>query len=138
MRTLAVTCVAVLALGALSAGPVWAQQPGTIPGTHPINRTVLQTIKVPHSNYEFVMVMAQFAPNDIGDRHSHSGPEAGYVIQGSGSILVDGQPPLKLEVGQSYKLPAGVVHGVQSGAKGLKLIVTWVIEQNSPLALPAN
>jgi quercetin dioxygenase-like cupin family protein len=138
MRTIAMTCLTVLALSALPAGPVWAQQPGSAPQAHPIKRTVLQTIRVPNSNYELVMVMAEFASNDVGDRHFHNGPEVGYVIQGSGSIVVDGQAPLKLEVGQSYKLPAGTVHGVQSGPHGMKLIVNWVAEEGSPLALPAN
>ena len=103
-----------------------------------LKRTILQTFDVPGSNYETVVGTSGLGPNENSGRQSHPGPEGGYMLEGSGTILVDGQSPLPLKAGQSYKLAAGAVHDVRSGTDGMKLIVTWVVEKGKPLASPVN
>ena len=112
--------------------PALAQQAQTI------KRTPLQKFDVPGTNYEAVIGIAEIAPNVNVGRHTHPGPESGYVLEGEFTLLVDGQPLLPLKAGDSYKVPSGAIHDARSGEKGAKVIATYVVEKGKPLASPAN
>lgn len=122
----------VAAIAALvTAGAAVAQQP-------PIKRTPLQKFDVPDTKYETVVGMADIAPNiDIG-RHTHPGPESGYLLAGDFVLLIDGQPPQPLKAGDSYKIPSGAVHTAKAGAAGAKVLAVYVVEKGKPLASPAK
>jgi quercetin dioxygenase-like cupin family protein len=104
----------------------------------PLKRTVLQTFDVPGGDYETVIGLSELGPNATSGAQRHPGAEGGYVLEGGGAILVDGQPPLTLKAGQSYKLAAGAAHDVRTGAEGVKLVVTWVVQKGKPLASSAD
>ena len=59
------------------------------------------------------------------------------MVEGDMTLLVDGQPPLEVKTGDSYKVPPGAVHDAKTGAKGAKVIATYVVEKGKPLASPA-
>lgn len=103
-----------------------------------LKRTILQTFDVPAGDAETVIARSELGPNQITARHSHPGPEAGYVIEGSGGILVEGRPPIVLEAGQSYQLGAGVPHALRSDARGINVVVTWAKAKGQPLASPTD
>jgi quercetin dioxygenase-like cupin family protein len=130
----AVTLVTLLIVGlfTVTEPPALAQQP------QPIKRTPLQKFDVPGTSYETVIGIAEIAPNVNVGRHTHPGPESGYVLEGDFTLLVEGQPPLALKAGDSYKIAAGAVHDARSGDKGAKVIATYVVEKGKPLASPAN
>ena len=109
-----------------------AQQPP------PIKRTPLQKFDVPGTNYETVIGIAEIGPNVNVGRHTHPGPESGYLLEGDFTLLVEGQPPKPLKAGESYQVPAGAVHDARSGDKGAKVIATYVVEKGKPLASPAQ
>jgi quercetin dioxygenase-like cupin family protein len=52
--------------------------------------------------------------------------------------MIDGQPPRALKPGDSFNIPAGVVHDARSGEKGAKVLATYIIERGKPLASPAK
>ena len=121
-----------------SAAPTLAQQlPAAANQTANIKRTPLQKFDVPGTNYETVIGMAEIVPNVNIGKHTHPGPESGYMLDGDMTLLVDGQPPLALKAGESYKIPSGAVHDAKTGAKGAKVIATYVVEKGKPLASPA-
>lgn len=103
-----------------------------------LKRTIVQTFDVPDSNYETVFGVSELPPDETTGRHTHPGPEAAYVLQGSGTILVDGQPPLHLKEGQSYKLASNIVHELKSGPNGVRAVVTWSVLKGKPFASPAR
>jgi quercetin dioxygenase-like cupin family protein len=115
------------------SGTAYAQQ---APAQN-IKRTPLQKFDVPGTNYETVIGMAEIVPNVNIGRHTHPGPESGYMLEGEMTLLVEGQPPLALKTGESYKIPPGAVHDARTGEKGAKLIATYVVEKGKPLATPA-
>ena len=78
----------------------------------------MQKFDVPGTNYETVIGIAEIVPNVNVGRHTHAGPESGYVLEGDFTLLVEGQPP--------------------PGDKGAKVIATYVVEKGKPLASPAN
>jgi len=114
------------------------QPPALAQQTQAIKRTPLQKFDVPGTNYETVIGIAEIAPNVNVGRHTHPGPESGYMLEGDFTLLVEGQPPLPLKAGDSYKVPSGAIHDARTGDKGAKVIATYVVEKGKPLASPAN
>jgi quercetin dioxygenase-like cupin family protein len=129
--------VTLLTLGTVSVLEV-QQPPALAQQTPTIKRTPLQKFDVPGTNYETVIGIAEITPNVNVGRHTHPGPESGYVLEGDFTLLVEGQPPLPLKAGDSYKVPSGAIHDARSGEKGAKVIATYVVEKGKPLASPAN
>ena len=132
-----IATIALLVLLA-SAAPLNAQQlPAAANQTANIKRTPLQKFDVPGTNYETVIGMAEIVPNVLIGKHTHPGPESGFMLEGDMTLLVDGQPPLEVKTGESYKVPPGAAHDAKTGAKGAKVLATYVVEKGKPLASPA-
>lgn len=131
MRTIA-GCAAVLYL--VLANPVPAQQAAP---ADPIKRIPLQRFDVPGTGHETVIGLAEIAPSVAVGRHTHPGPESGYMLEGELELLIDGQAPRSLSKGDSYQVPAGTPHDAKSGPQGARVIATYVIEKGKPLASPA-
>ena len=131
--------IATISVLVVLGSPALAQQqlPAATNQTANIKRTPLQKFDVPGTNYETVIGMAEIVPNVNIGKHTHPGPESGYMLDGDMTLLVDGQPPLALKAGESYKIPSGAVHDAKTGAKGAKVIATYVVEKGKPLASPA-
>jgi quercetin dioxygenase-like cupin family protein len=104
----------------------------------PITRTPLQKFDVPGTNYETVIGIAAIVPNVNIGKHTHAGPESGYMLEGAMTLLVDGQPPKELKAGDSYVVPPGAPHDAKTGAAGAKVIATYVVEKGKPLASPSQ
>lgn len=126
------TVVAIL----ICASPVEAQQnsPAASNQSQSIKRIPLQRFDVPGTGYETVIGIADIAPNVSIGRHTHPGPESGYVLEGGFELLIEGQPPRLLKAGESYKVPPATVHDAKTGAEGAKVIATYVVEKGQPLA----
>ena len=114
-----------------------AQQPAPAQPTSNIKRTLLQKVDVPGTNYDTITGIAEIVPNANIGRHTHPGPETGYVIDGELTLLVDGEAPKTLKAGDSYQVPPGAVHDARSGDKGVKVMAVYVVEKGKPLATPA-
>jgi len=135
--------LAVLAAGGI-AGSVGAQQQPSPQPPAPITqqgqglkRIPLQKFDVPGTALETVIGIAEVAPNFAIGRHSHPGVESGYIMEGTATMMIDGQPPRELKAGDSYVVPAGVMHDAKSGPQGAKAIATYVVEKGKPFAVPA-
>lgn len=131
---------AVLAvLAALSCTtPATAQSPAPAASAQAIKRIPLQRFDVPGTTYETVIGIAEIAPNVFIGRHTHPGPESGYVLEGSFELLIAGEPPRLLKAGDSYKVSPRAVHDARTGPNGAKVIATYVVEKGQPLAAPAE
>lgn len=135
-RTVALSLVAlsmIQSAGAQTSQPAAAQTSAEAP---PIKRTPLQRFDVPGSLYETVIGIAEIAPSVAIGRHTHPGPESGYVMNGSFELLIDGQSPRLLKAGDSYQVPPGTVHDAKAGPDGAKVIATYVVQKGQPLAMP--
>ncbi len=117
---------------AQQATPTAASQPQTI------KRTPLQRFDVPGTAFETVIGIAEIAPNVGVGRHTHPGPESGYLMEGSFELLIDGQQPRMLKAGDSYAVPANTAHDAKTGPAGAKVIATYVVEKGKPLAAPVK
>ncbi len=57
-----------------------------------IKRTPLQKFEVPGTNYETVIGLAEIGPGGMIGKHTHSGVESGYMLEGEMVLMVTGQP----------------------------------------------
>jgi quercetin dioxygenase-like cupin family protein len=127
----------VVSTGIGLAGTSMAQQPAPAQPTSNIKRTMLQKVDVPGTNFDTFTAIAEIVPGAAIGRHTHNGPETGYVIEGELTLMVDGQAPKMLKAGDSYQVPPGAVHDAKSGDKGVKVMAVYVVEKGKPLATPA-
>jgi len=129
-KSVVAAVVSALVLGAASFAA--AQEPP------PIKRIPLQKFDVPGTSSETVVGIAEIAPNVLIGRHTHPGPESGYLLEGDMVLMVDGQPPKPLKAGESYQIPSGAIHDAKSGAGGAKVLAVYVVQKGQPLASPAK
>lgn len=122
--------LALVAVAAFTAATAVAQAPG-------IKRTLLQRHDV-SADREVILGMAEVAPGAAAGRHTHFGPETGYVVEGTSSLEIEGETPKLLKAGDSYLIPAGKVHDVKTvGDAPVKVLAVYVVEKGKPLATPA-
>ena len=62
---------------------------------------------------ELMMVEFAFDKDAIGALHSHPHVQASYVAEGRFEVTVDGRTEI-LEIGSSFIVPSGLVHGVKA------------------------
>jgi quercetin dioxygenase-like cupin family protein len=103
-----------------------------------ITRTLVAKADVSVPGREAVVARVEIAPGAKAGRHTHPGDEISYVLEGSVELLIDGQPPRTVKAGESFVIPAGVVHdGHNSSDAPVKLVGVYVVEKGKPLATPA-
>jgi quercetin dioxygenase-like cupin family protein len=107
-----------------------AQAAGRAPAAR--DTVVLQRVPVPGTDREMGMGMAEFPPNASKPRHKAAGPEVAYVLEGEVTVQVDGQPTRSVHAGESYRMPADVVHVTTAGPEGAKVIATWAWVPGKP------
>jgi quercetin dioxygenase-like cupin family protein len=116
---------------AAAAGAVFAQVSG-------LTRTLVGKADVSVPGREAVIARVEVAPGAKAGRHTHPGDEISYVMEGEATLLVDGQPPRQVKAGESFVVPAGVVHDAHNnGSTAAKLLGVYVVEKGKPLASPA-
>jgi quercetin dioxygenase-like cupin family protein len=119
---LAITVAAV-------AGAALAQQGG-------IKRTPLQKVEFPEG-YNTVTVHAEVPPGGKAGRHTHPGIEIAYILEGEADLIMEGMPDRHVKAGDSFTIPAGVVHDARVGSDTLKFVGIYVVDKTKPLVSPA-
>ena len=122
----------VLGLGALLvAGVALSQASG-------LTRTLVGKADVSVPGREAVVARVELAPGAKAGRHTHPGDEISYVLEGEAELLIDGQPPRTVKAGESFVIPAGVIHDAHnSSGAPTRLVGVYVVEKGKPLASPA-
>jgi quercetin dioxygenase-like cupin family protein len=132
MKTLHKASLALLGLAlAGTATVLFAQASG-------LTRTLVLKADVSVPGHEAVVARVEVAPGAKAGRHTHPGDEISYVLEGEAQLLIDGQPPRTVKAGESFLIPAGVVHDAHNtSAAPTKLVGVYVVEKGKPLASPA-
>ncbi|MBX3527260.1 MAG: cupin domain-containing protein [Hyphomicrobiales bacterium] len=131
-------CAVLAALACACPASAQQAQPAQAAQQQSIKRIPLQRFDIPDTAWETVIGLAEIAANVAIGRHTHPGPESGYLIEGSFELLIDGEKPRLLKAGDSYKVPPRVIHDAKTGPTGAKVIATYVIPKGQPLATPAK
>jgi quercetin dioxygenase-like cupin family protein len=122
----------VAAIALWSAGLAAAQQAG-------FARIALQTQDVCTPGKIAVQARGEFDPGFATGRHTHPGEELTYILEGQIELRIDGQPPRVVKAGETFFVPAGLVHeGINTGGGKAKVLATYIVERGQPLAPPAK
>ncbi len=98
----------------------------------------LQRVPVAGTDREMAMGIAEFPPNAEKPRHTATGPELCYVLEGTVTVKVDGRPPKVVRAGETFQLPAYVMHATTAGPAGAKVLATWVRDPAKAFNVPAS
>jgi quercetin dioxygenase-like cupin family protein len=126
----------IVAVVALAVGGIAFAQ-GQMAPTAGLKRTLIQKFDVPPGERETVVAVVEIPPNADVARHTHPGPETDYVLEGDLILNVEGVGPKPYKAGDSFYIPAGVVHGGKGGPNGAKIVGVYIVEKGKPLATPA-
>lgn len=132
MKTLHRVSLAIVGFAlAGSATLLFAQASG-------LTRTLVLKADMSVPGREAVVARVEVAPGGKAGRHTHPGDEISYVLEGEAQLLIDGQPPKTVKAGESFVIPAGVVHDAHNTSTApTKLVGVFVVEKGKPLASPA-
>ena len=116
---------------ALAGGVLLAQNSG-------LTRTLVGRADVSVPGREAVVARVEVSPGTYAGRHTHPGDEISYVLDGEAELLIDGQPPRIVKAGESFVIPAGVIHDAHNASNApVRLVGVYVVEKGKPLASPA-
>ena len=102
-----------------------------------LKRTPLQQADFPDAGHASILMQIDVPPNFTVARHVHPGIEIGYVLSGTATLLMEGQPERSIKPGDSFLAAEGVPHTIRTGAEPLRIISTYIVAKNKPLATPA-
>lgn len=130
---LVLTLAVGIILGAIGMQALDAQQPG-------IKRAMLMKKELAGiEGKEAFMGTAELAPGVAAGKHYHHGHELGYVLEGSGVLEVEGQPPIAFKAGDTYHIEANKPHDARNtGTTPAKVLAIWLVEKGKPLAVPVQ
>jgi quercetin dioxygenase-like cupin family protein len=135
MKNVKLVLVATLTattLGAIGIQSLGAQQAG-------FKRVELQRGDLSVAGREAVVMRVEFDADGIVGRHTHPGEESTYIIEGNVLIEIDGKAPMTLGAGETFFVPAGMIHsGKNVGKTPAKLLATYIVEKGKPLSTPAK
>ncbi|HZF59490.1 MAG TPA: cupin domain-containing protein [Rubrobacter sp.] len=98
-------------------------------------RRELQRFSSPIPGWEVVQSLAEIPEGVASGRHSHPGPEVGYIVRADVAMEFDERPVLTLRTGDPFMIPPGVVHNARNiGTVTTKMLSTYVVDEAHPLA----
>ena len=109
--------------------------------SEPIKRTVLlKTDLVGMEGKEAILALAEIAPGAATGKHTHPGYEFAYVLEGSGTLEIEGKPSTPLKTGAAiYQPPMQVHRGVNDSATDpLKIFSVYIVEKGRPIVTPVK
>jgi len=112
-------------------------EPGSTQSAGPaaFKRTQLQRFPSPIPGWEVVQSLAEIPEGIASGRHSHPGPEVGYIVRGDVAMEFDDRPTLTLFTGDPFMIPPGVIHNARNiGTVTTKMLSTYVVDEAQPLA----
>lgn len=123
---------AALLLGVAATERLTAQQPPAV------KRSVLLKQDMTIPGHEAVMASVELPPGSAEGKHSHPAEVYAFVLEGTPTMDVEGQPSKSLKAGDIFYIAPGKVHeGRNTGSTTAKLAVVFVAEKGKPLSTPA-
>ena len=121
----------------VSGSTVKAQDPLT-------SGTILQRTELAVAEgLEAILVLRDVPPGAESGRHTQSGTEIVYILEGSVVLQVEGKPDLKVATGEAFTTSRGEVHNVKNGSdkEPVRALAFYVAKKGASLedlAVPAQ
>lgn len=82
---------------------------------------------------ELVLLSVSIAPGGAVPMHTHPGDCIGSVVEGTVELLVEGQAPRRVSVGEAYNNLRGTVHGFRNVGEGhARLLNNLAADKGAP------
>jgi quercetin dioxygenase-like cupin family protein len=112
---------------ASSQGSADTQSPPRIP------LRILKRIEYPGDKYVCVLLEVDLDPDAPVPRHMHPGVESTYLVLGSITLSIKGQPDRIVKAGEGYQIPPETPHSIRNGPDKSTIISTLIVEKDKPL-----
>src|SRR5919106_4223600 len=94
-------------------------------------------ISVP--GHEAVTGLVDFAAGATTGRHLHGGEMVGYMVSGSVVLEQDGVAPRVLNAGQTFIVPARVIHThTNRSQSAARMFVTYIVDKSKAVTTPVR
>ena len=130
------TNCALCAVGA-AVGLVAASGEAAAQATGGVTRKMLGSTEMPGGKLVCVQVIAEIDAGALVARHTHPGVELAYILEGGGTLSVMGQPDRVVKPSENFQIPRETPHSLQAGNQKTRVMVTYTVEKDKPLASPA-
>lgn len=129
----------LVAMPLLATGLLLATGPSTRGQQAEIRRTPLLKQDATIPGYELIMNIVEIPAGVSEVRHTHPGPLAGYILEGTLILEHEGRPTATYNPGQAFVVDAGKIHqGINKGSTSVKLVATLTVEKGKPPTSPAK
>jgi quercetin dioxygenase-like cupin family protein len=109
--------------------------PPAVPG---VTRKILSQIDGPVPGYTTIVMEVTVAKGTTVARHTHPGIESSYVLEGTVSVPVEGQPTRSIKAGEAIQIPPETPHaGGPPIQTDYRALVNYIVEKGKPLISPA-
>lgn len=95
-------------------------------------QVVLQSVAFPGQGSYTRITRTDVPAGGRSPQHVHPGLEITYVLSGSLTLTISGQPERQVHAGESFLIPAGTRHTVVNGSSPTQLLSTYVLEEGKP------
>jgi quercetin dioxygenase-like cupin family protein len=103
-----------------------------VPAT--LKRKELQRFPSPVPGWAIDQTLVQIPEGAASGRHSHPGPEVGYIVRGDVAMEFDDRPTLTLHTGDPFMIPTGAIHNARNiGTVTTKMLSTYLVDEAQPL-----
>lgn len=125
-QVLLAVAVTLILLGNRVANAQDPLKSGTI-----LNRSELVSAK----GMEGILVLRDLPPGGESGKHTQSGDEVVYILEGSVIVEVQGKPPVTLKAGEAFHTAAGQVHNVKNASPTApgKALAFYIAKKGTPL-----
>jgi quercetin dioxygenase-like cupin family protein len=128
---------AICAITGFLASEAHAEDKPAAAATPGVKRTVVQKTELPDSKYVSVLAVVEIDGGIAVPRHTHPGVESTYVLDGDVELMVQGQAARTMKAGDGFQVAPETPHSARTGAKGVKLAITYTVDKNKPISSPA-
>ena len=102
------------------------------------SKPLLQTTLSDDTPKDAYMVLVEFAPGSVLNRHTHPGDEFAVVLQGTLEISAEGRETRRVSTGDVFHNPRGLIHQARNvGDTPVRLAVTFIVDKGKPTFQPA-
>lgn len=112
--------------------------PETVGLDKPEIRDVLSSALESADGLEVIVSHVALPPSVTLPKHWHPGEEIAYILQGSVTLMLEGENEREFSAGEVGIVPLKKVHTARSGDKGATIIVFRVHEQGQPGRIPVD
>jgi quercetin dioxygenase-like cupin family protein len=102
-----------------------------------VTRKTISTIDYPADGMVSILMTVDIAPGVAIARHTHPGIESTVVVEGELELEMQGQAARTVKPGEGFQVPPRLPHSARNGPAPARLVTTYVVEKDKPLASPA-